>query len=34
LQAAGIAVLRFTWRQLQDEPLAVIARLAALLARA
>ena len=34
LQAAGIAVLRFTWRQLLDEPLAVIGRLAALLARA
>jgi hypothetical protein len=34
LQAAGIATLRFTWRQLQDEPLAAIARLAALLARA
>ncbi len=34
LQAAGISVLRFTWRQLQDEPIAVIARLAALLARA
>ena len=33
LQAAGIATLRFTWRQLQDEPLAVIAHLAALLAR-
>jgi very-short-patch-repair endonuclease len=34
LQAAGISVLRFTWRQMQDEPFAVIARLAALLARA
>jgi very-short-patch-repair endonuclease len=34
LQAAGIATLRFTWRQLEDEPLAAIARLAALLARA
>ncbi len=32
LQAAGISVLRFTWRQLQEEPFAVIARLAALLA--
>jgi very-short-patch-repair endonuclease len=34
LQAAGIAVLRFTWRQLETEPLTVVARLAALLARA
>lgn len=34
LQAAGIRVLRFTWRQLLEEPLAVVARLAALLARA
>jgi very-short-patch-repair endonuclease len=34
LQAAGISVLRFTWRQLESEPLTVVARLAALLARA
>lgn len=34
LLAAGISTLRFTWRQLLDEPIAVIARLAALLTRA
>ena len=33
LQAAGIIVLRVTWRQLQDEPFAVVALLARLLAR-
>lgn len=32
LQAAGYRVVRFTWRQLDREPLAVAARLAALLA--
>lgn len=34
LSAAGLNVARVTWRQLQREPLAVIARLAATLARA
>lgn len=33
LQAAGVEVLRVTWRQLEREPLAVIARIAAALAR-
>jgi very-short-patch-repair endonuclease len=33
LQAAGIEVLRVTWRQLEHEPYAVIARIAAALAR-
>jgi very-short-patch-repair endonuclease len=33
LQAAGIVVLRVTWRQIQDEPFAVVARLAQCLAR-
>ena len=32
LSAAGYRVLRVTWRQLRDEPLAVIARLAGALA--
>jgi REase_MTES_1575/Transcriptional regulator, AbiEi antitoxin len=32
LAAAGFRVLRVTWRQLRDEPFAVIARLAAALA--
>jgi very-short-patch-repair endonuclease len=32
LQAAGYRVLRFTWRQLLDEPEVVAARLAAALA--
>lgn len=32
LLAAGISTIRITWRQLHDEPLAVIARLAAALA--
>lgn len=32
LQAAGISTMRVTWRQLRDEPLAVIARLAGALA--
>jgi very-short-patch-repair endonuclease len=33
LQAAGIIVLRVTWRQLQDEPFAIVARVAQCLAR-
>lgn len=33
LQALGYRVVRVTWRQMRDEPLAVVARLAALLAR-
>ena len=32
LNAAGFRVLRITWRQLAEEPLAVIARLAQALA--
>ena len=31
LQAAGYRVIRLTWRQLTDEPHAVVARLASLL---
>ncbi len=34
LAAAGFQVIRITWRQMQDEPYAVIARLAQALARA
>jgi len=34
LHAAGYTVLRFTWRQLRDEPMKVVARLAQALARA
>lgn len=34
LRAAGFDVIRVTWRQMEDEPLAVIARLAQALARA
>jgi very-short-patch-repair endonuclease len=34
LQAAGYRVVRITWRQLQERPAAVIARLAQALARA
>jgi very-short-patch-repair endonuclease len=33
LNAAGFRVIRVTWRQLEDEPLAVVARIAAALAR-
>jgi very-short-patch-repair endonuclease len=33
LQAAGYLVIRFTWAQIQDEPLKVAARLAQVLAR-
>jgi very-short-patch-repair endonuclease len=33
LQALGVEVLRVTWRQLEREPLAVVARIAAALAR-
>jgi very-short-patch-repair endonuclease len=32
LNAAGFRVLRITWRQLAEEPMAVIARLAQALA--
>jgi very-short-patch-repair endonuclease len=31
--AAGYSVIRVTWRQLRDEPLAVVARIAQALAR-
>ncbi len=34
LLAAGIAVLRLSWRQITAEPLATVARLAQALARA
>ena len=33
LQAAGYVVLRFTWRQITEEPLKVAAQLAATLSR-
>ena len=33
LSAQGYVVVRFTWRQLRDEPAVVVARLAAVLAR-
>jgi very-short-patch-repair endonuclease len=33
LQTHGYRVVRFTWRQLSDEPHAVVARLVQLLAR-
>jgi very-short-patch-repair endonuclease len=33
LQTAGYRVIRFTWRQISDEPHAVVAQLAALLSR-
>lgn len=33
LQAAGYVVLRITWRELKDEPEAVVAELAAALTR-